>query len=122
MIDKIKVILDISKDAQVLLDQQDIDLYQELQKEIPSLQLSTQPDPEGLKGGRDLTTVILATASLVSALSPIIIRILNQITPSNRDETWTIEEVETRQHDGTIIVHRKRIRSLQEQRVSGQEA
>jgi hypothetical protein len=121
MPDEVKVILDLSEDVQTLLEQQEINLYQELQREVPSLRLEVQQDPGSPAGSRDMTTVILAGATLVSALSPIILRILNQITPSHRSEIWEVEEIETRQPDGTITLHRKRVHSHHEHRPSESE-
>src|SRR5437660_8614574 len=79
MSEEVKVILELSDDVQTLLEEQGIDLYQELQQELPLIHLQKQSDPEAPPGSRDLATVILATASLVTALTPVIIRILNQI-------------------------------------------
>ena len=36
MSEEVKVILDLSNDVQALLEEQGIDLYQELQQELPS--------------------------------------------------------------------------------------
>lgn len=113
---EIKIILDLSDEVQTFLEQQQINLYEELQQEMPSLQLRVEPDPDTVEGGRDLTTVILAVATLVSSLTPLIIRILNQYTPPNRTSTWEVEETETRQLDGTVTIQRKRICSHDEQR------
>src|SRR5436309_13027920 len=113
---EIKIILDLSDEVQTFVIQQDINLYEELQREIPSLRFELQPDSDAQPGSRDVTTIILATATLVSTLTPIIIRILNQFTPPNRSGHWEVEEVETRRPDGTVIIHRKRIRSSEEQR------
>ncbi len=117
MSEEVKLILDLSDDVQTLLEEQGIDLYQELQQEFPSIRLQKQSDPEAPSGSRgDLTTVILATASLVSAIAPVIIRILNQITPAHRRETWTVEEIETRHPDGSTTIQRKRVLSSDESR------
>ena len=45
---EVKVILELSDDVQTLLEEQGIDLYQELQQELPSIHLQKQSDPEGL--------------------------------------------------------------------------
>lgn len=119
---EVKIILELSDAVQSLLDEQGIDLYQELQQELPSIRLAKQSDPEASSGSRDLATVILATASLVSALTPVIIRILNQITPAHRAQTWIVEEVETRHPDGTTTIQRKRVLSSNESRSTEQPA
>ncbi len=122
MSEEVKIILEFSGEVQSLLDEQGIDLYQEIQQELPSIRLQKQSDPEALSGSRDLATVILATASLVSALTPVIIRILNQITPAHRAQTWIVEETETRYPDGTTTIQRKRVLSSNEARSLGQPA
>jgi hypothetical protein len=122
MSEEVKIILELSDEVQSLLDEQGIDLYQELQQEFPSIRLQKQSDPEAPSGSRDLATVILATASLVSALTPVIIRILNQITPAHRAQTWIVEEVETRHPDGTTTIQRKRVLSRNESRSVEQPA
>ncbi len=53
---------------------------------------------------------------LLSSVTPLIIRILNQYTPANRTAHWEVEETETRQPDGTVIIQRRRISSRDEQR------
>lgn len=116
MAKEVKIILDLSNEVDTFLTQQQINLYEELQREIPSLQLRVEPDPDALEGSRDLTTVILAAATLVSSLTPLIIRILNQYTPANRTARWEVEETETRQPDGSVVIHRKRIHAHDEQR------
>jgi hypothetical protein len=114
--EEVKIILELSDDAQTLLEEQDVDIYQEIQREVPSIQLVKQADPAAAPGSKDLATVILATASLASALTPIIIRILNQFTPAHRSQSWIIEETETHQADGSKIIQRKRILSNEELR------
>jgi hypothetical protein len=117
MANEVKVILDLSDDVQTLLEQQGINLYEELQREMPSLRMELQPDPEAPLGSKgDPTVVILAVATLVSSLTPLIIRILNEFTPPNRSVHWEVEETETHQPDGTVIIQRKRVRSQDEQR------
>jgi hypothetical protein len=122
MSEEVKIILELSDEVQSLLDEQGIDLYQELEQEFPSIRLQKQSDPEAPSGSRDLTTVILATASLISALTPVIIRILNQITPAHRAQTWIVEEKETRHPDGTVTIQRKRVLSSNESRSAEQPA
>ena len=116
MAQEVKIILDLSKEVQVFLEQQQVNLYKELQQEMPSLQLRVESDPDAPEGSRDLTTVILAVATLVTSLSPLILRILNQYTPPNRTGHWEVEETETRQSDGTVIIQRRHICSSDEQR------
>ncbi len=116
MAQEVKIILDLSDEVHTFLEQQQINLYEELQREMPSLRLAFEPDPDAPEGRRDPTTVILAVATLVSSLTPLIIRILNQYTPANRTAYWEVEETETRQPDGTVIIQRRRISSRDEQR------
>jgi hypothetical protein len=118
MSDEVTVILDLSHDAQTLLDQQEVDLYQELQRKLSSIRLSRQTDPEAPPGSRDIVTVISVTTGLVGALTPVILRILNMITPPNRAQTWVVEETETLHPDGSRTIHRKRVLSSNEQRLS----
>jgi hypothetical protein len=116
MANEVTVILDLSDEVQTFLEQQHIDLYEELQREEPSLRFEIQPDPDAPAGSRDVTTVILAISTLAGSLTPLIVRILNQFTPPNRSGHWEVEEVETHHPDGTVVVHRKRVRSSEEQR------
>jgi hypothetical protein len=116
MAQEVKIILDLSDEVQTFLEQQQINLYKELQQEIPSLRLAFEPDPDAPVGIRDPTTVILAVATLVSSVTPLIIRILNHYTPANRTIHWEVEETETRQPDGTVTIQRRRISSRDEQR------
>ena len=97
MAQEVKIILDFSDDVQTFLEQQQINLYEELQREMPTLRLTFEPDPDAPEGRRDPTTVILAVATLVSSVTPLIIRILNQYTPANRAAHWEVEETETNQ-------------------------
>lgn len=113
-----KVILDLSDDVQALLDQQGIDLYQELQQDQPSLRVVFERDPLAPAGSRDIVPVLYGVAAVISALTPTILAILRQITPPNRAKTWVVEEIETRQPDGTTTIHRRQIRSSDEQRPS----
>jgi hypothetical protein len=116
MAQKIKIILDLSDKIQTFLEQQNVNLYEELQQAEPSLQLRVERDPDTPQGSRDLTTIILATASLATSLTPLIIRILNQYIPPNQSAHWEVEETETHQPDGTVIIQHKRIRVQDEQR------
>ncbi len=117
MADEVMVILDLSEDAQTLLEQQDVNLYEELQQEMPVLRVENRPDPDAPAGSRgDPVTVILAVSTLIGSLTPLIIRIFNQFTPPNRSRQWVVEETETRRPDGTTTIYRKHIRSSDEQR------
>lgn len=116
MAQEVKIILDLSDEVHAFLEQQQIDLYKELQREMPSLRLAIEPDPDAPEGRRDPTTVILAVATLVSSVTPLIIRILNHYTPANRTMHWQVEETETHQPDGTVTIQRRRISSRDEQR------
>lgn len=118
MTDEVTVILDLSHDVQMLLEQQGVNLYQELQHEFPSIHLTREADPEAPPGSRDIVTVISVTTGLVGALTPIILRILNMVTPPNRSQTWIVEEIETLHPDGSRTIHRKRVLSSNEQRLS----
>ena len=116
MPEEVHVILDLSPEVQTLLEQQGVDLYEEIQRELPSARLDMQSDPQAPQGSRDVVTVIAVTATLVSALTPIILRILTMITPPDRAKTWVVEEIETHHPDGSTTIHRKRILSRSEQR------
>jgi hypothetical protein len=116
MPEEVKVILDLSPEAQTLLEEQGVDLYAEIQLELPSARLEMQSDPEASEGRKDIVTVIAVAATLVSSLTPIILRILNMITPPDRAQTWVEEEQETRHPDGTVTKVRKRFLSKSEQR------
>jgi hypothetical protein len=116
MAEEINVILDLSPSVQDLLNEQGVDLYDEIQRALPSVHLKKLADPEAPKGSRDIVTIIAVTSTLISSLTPIILRILNIITPPDRTQTWTIEELETRHHDGSITIQRKRVLSKSEQR------
>ncbi|GCE51369.1 hypothetical protein EI42_04069 [Thermosporothrix hazakensis] len=116
MEDSTIVILELSEEAQQLLEDQGIDLYEELQQEVPNLRMRLQADPAAPVGSRDLTTVLLVTAAVAGSLTPLLIRLMNQITPPNREETWEIEETVTRSPDGTETIMRKTIVRKGEQR------
>ena len=111
-----KVVLDLSSEVQILLEEQGVDLYEEIQRELPSARLEMQSDPEAPKGSRDVVTVIAVTATLISTLTPIILRVLNMITPPDHTQTWIVEEIETHHPDGSTTIHRKRVLSSSEQR------
>lgn len=116
MSEEASVILDLFPEVQAIIEQQGVDVYEEIQRELPSARLELQSDPDAPEGSRDVVTIIAVTATLVSALTPIILRVLNMITPPYRDQTWTIEETETRHLDGSTTFHRMRVRSKREQR------
>jgi hypothetical protein len=120
MTNTIYVFLDLSDDVQEYLQKQQIDLYSEIQQELPDIALDIMSDPDAPTGSRDLATVILASAVLVTALTPAIIRILNQFRPDSTD--WIVEEGETRHSDGTITTYRKRIFSKREYNRTMQQA
>lgn len=122
MSDEVNVILDLSPAVRELLYRQEVDLYQELRRSFPSLRVTKGPDPQARHGSKDVAVdIILATATLVSSLTPVVIRILDQITPPNRSTTWIIEETETRDTDGKTVMQRKYVRSSNEQHIlSGQ--
>jgi hypothetical protein len=116
MSDEVQIILDLSPATQRQLDQQGIDLARELQREIPSLRISYQADPVAPTGRKDVVAVITATAALVgsmagliTAVRPIILRIMDRTTPPTQITTWTIEE----RQDGTKI-HRLQVYSSSE--------
>ncbi len=122
MSEESSVILDLSPEVQALLEQQGVDLYEEIQRELPTARLEMQSDPQAPKGSRDVVTVIAVTATLVSALTPIILRILNMITPPDQAQMWVVEEIETHNPDGSTTIHRKRVHSKSEQRPYQQQA
>jgi len=104
MADTVKVILDLSGDVQEFLERQNVDLYREIQQEFPALQLEVISDPNVPAGSRDLITIIVVTTALISALTPVIIRVLNQFKPDSTD--LVIDETETRHPDGSTTFHR----------------
>jgi hypothetical protein len=121
MTDEVKVILDLSDEVQTLLEQQQVDLYREIQQELPSIRLERQSDPDAPKGSRDIVTIIVAATSLVTALTPLILGILKQFTPPNRSVEWLVEETETRKSDGSSTIQRKRFLSSNEQYLREQQ-
>src|SRR5260221_9612387 len=120
MAHEVKVILDLSDEVKALLYQQGVDLYEEIQLEIPSARLEIQSDPTAPTGSRDAATIIVVTTSLITALTPIIIRILDRFTPPNRSETWAVEETNSILPDGSVTIIRKRVLSTNEQRLHKQ--
>src|SRR5437016_5396136 len=89
-----KVVLDLSPEVQTLLEEQGVDLYEEIQRELPSARLEMQSDPEAPKGSRDVVTVIAVTATLISALKPIILPVHNMHTTPELAKTWSDEGLE----------------------------
>ena len=116
MADEVNMILDLSDEVQTLLEQQDVDLYQELQQALPSLRIVRGHDPASPEGSRDIVQILQVLPGVIGALTPLILAILKQITPPNRAKTWVIEETETRRPDGTVIIKRKQVRASDEQR------
>ncbi len=116
MADEVNVILDLSDEVQTLLEQQDIDLYQELQQSLPSLRIVRGHDPASSEGSRDIVQILQVLPGVIGALTPLILAILKQITPPNRAKQWVIEETETHRPDGTVIIQRKQVRASDEQR------
>jgi len=108
----VAVLLDLSDDVQEILEQQKIDLYQELQEEFPSVRLEVISDPDAAPGSRDLTTIIMAASTLVVAITPVVIRILNQFKPDTT-EIETREE-ETHHPDGSTTIRRIHIYTKRE--------
>src|SRR6266576_3205392 len=115
--DEVSVILDLSDEVQTLLEQQDVDLYQELQQAVPSLRIVRGHDPASPEGSRDVVQILQALPAVIGALTPIILALLKHITPPNQAKTWVIiEKTETRQPGGTVIIQRKQVRESNEQR------
>ena len=81
----IKVILDLSDEVQELLNQQHVDLPYAIQEDLPQIRLTDISDPESPSGSKDITVAILATATLIRALYPVIVRILNQLKPDTAE-------------------------------------
>jgi hypothetical protein len=118
MSDEAQIILDLSPAAQEQLDRHNIDLARELQRELPSLRLriSYQTDPAAPAGRKDIVAIIYASAAfigsvagLITAVRPIILRIMDSTTPPIKTTTWTIEE----RPDGSKI-HRLQVSSSSE--------
>jgi hypothetical protein len=66
MADMVKVILEIAEEVQDFLERKQIDLYEEIQEELPSVKLEVMSDPEAPTGSRDLVTIIVVTTALIS--------------------------------------------------------
>ena len=69
-------------------------------------------DPSAPSGSRDIATIIIATATLVTALTPLVLRILNQYKPDTTEIRH--EETETHYPDGRTIIHRVHIYTKRE--------
>lgn len=105
MQNQIPVLLNLSEEIEVILHQQRINLYQIIQEELPEAHLSVMSDPQAHRGEKDLITVIIVTTpSIILAISPIIIRILNQFKPDTTE--IRIEEIETHHPHGGTTIHR----------------
>jgi hypothetical protein len=122
MTDEANVILDLSDQAQSLLEQQDINLYREIQQACPSIRLSMQSDPEAAHGSRDIVQIITVTTGLIGTLTPIILQTLKLHTPPNRAVEWIIEEKEIHNADGSTTIYRKRVLSSNEQHQENKQA
>jgi hypothetical protein len=99
------ILLDFSEEVQEVLQQQRINLFQIIQEEFPEIQLSAISDPQAHQGEKSLIEVIFtATPAIILAITPTVIRILNQFKP---DETEIHTEVtETHHPNGTVTIHR----------------
>jgi len=106
-----KVFLDFSEEVEEIFQQQHIDIYQAIEEELPEVHLSALSDPQAQRGEKDLITVIIVTSpAIILAITPIVIRVLNQFRPDTTEVRT--EEIETHQDGSTI--HRISI-SLQRQ-------
>jgi hypothetical protein len=112
MADTVKVILDISDEVQEFLKRKHIDLYAEIQEELPSSKREVMSDPTAPAGSKDLITIIVVATAFISVLSPIIIRTFNQFKPDTTEVK--IEETETHHPDGSFTIHRIKVYQQQE--------
>jgi hypothetical protein len=69
MANTIGIILDLSDEMRELVEQQQIDLYREIQDELPSVQLEVMSDPAAPPGSRDIVPVIIAIGTTATAIS-----------------------------------------------------
>ncbi len=106
------VILDLSPKVQELIERQRIDLYREIQEEFPSVRLEVMSDPAAPGGSKDIVTVIVATTGLIAALTPLVVRILNQYKPDTTEILQ--EETESHHPDGTVTIRRIHIYTKRE--------
>jgi hypothetical protein len=98
-------LLNLSEEIQEILQQQQIDLYQVIQEELPETQISVISDPLALHGEKSLTTAILASVpAIIYSIAPIVIRVLNQFKPDTTE--IRTEETETHHADGSFTIHR----------------
>jgi hypothetical protein len=104
MMSTTNVVLDLSPEIQEFVERQHIDLYKEVQEELPSVRLDVMSDPAAPAGRKDIVTVIVVTTGLITALTPLVIRILNQYKPDTTEILQ--EETESRHPDGTVTIHR----------------
>jgi hypothetical protein len=111
-----KIILDLSDTVQQVLEEQQVDLYEELQQEVSDLHVHIETDPEAPAGTRDLVQVLYGVAAVILSLSPVIIHIINRFTPPDRTVSWKTDSTETHHPDGSVTTHRIHVYSEDEQR------
>lgn len=106
------VVLDLSTEVQELIERQQIDLYREIQEELPSVRLDVMSDPAAPSGSKDIVTFIVVATGLITALTPLVVRIINQYKP----DTTEIMQEETESHhpDGTVTIRRIHIYTKRE--------
>ena len=113
MQNQVAVLLNLSEEIEEIFQQQRIDVYQVIQEELPEIHLSVISDPQAPRGQKDLITVIIVTTpAIILAITPIVIRILNQFKPDTTEVRT--EERETHHPDGSTTIHRISV-SLQRQ-------
>jgi len=66
MIGDRKIILDLSDNVRSFIEEQQIDLYGELQQEVSDIRVQIEADPEVPSGTRDLVQVLYGTAAVIS--------------------------------------------------------
>jgi hypothetical protein len=108
----VNVILDLSAEVKELVEQQRIDLYREIQEELPVVRLGTMSEPAAPSGSKDIVTVIVVTTGLIAALTPLVVRILNHYKPDTTEIVH--EETESHHPDGTVTIHRIHIYTKRE--------
>lgn len=116
MAEETKVILNLSDKVQQLLEEQQIDLYEELQQEIPAIRFKREIDSNAAEGTKDLALVLYGVALVIGSLSPIIIHVINRSTPPNRTVSWKTEIHETKNPDGSSTIQHIYVYSEDEQR------
>ena len=112
MTSTVNVILDFSPGTQELIERHRLDIYRAIQEELPTIRLGTMSDPAAPSGSKDLATIIIVTSGLITALTPLVIRILNQFKPDTTE--FVQEEIETHHPDDTVTIHRIRIYTKRE--------